>query len=54
MALFCTLFYGPYFLSTPVASQAATHDLDLIESLREYREQDPDIAEQALKVMQTQ
>ena len=51
MAIFCTLFYGPYFLSTPVASQAATHDLDLIESLREYREQDPDIAEQALKVM---
>ena len=51
MSLFCTLFYGPYFLSTPIASKAATHDLDLIEKLREFRDHDQEIAEQALKVM---
>ena len=51
MSLFCTLFYGPYFLSTPIASKAATNDLDLIEKLREFRVFDQEIADQALKVM---
>ena len=51
MSLFCTLFYGPYFLSTPIASRAATNDLDLIENLREFRVFDQEIADQALKVM---
>ena len=51
MSLFCTLFYGPYFLSTPIASKAATHDLDLTEKLRDFSDHVQEIAEQALKVM---
>jgi hypothetical protein len=53
MAIFCAIYYGPYFLTTFVSASAPKNDLTLIASLRALREERPfqGIAQQVLVMM---
>ena len=53
MAIFCAVYYGPYFLTSFVSSRAPKNDLNFIASVRELRgERDFNrIAEQVLVMM---
>ena len=53
MAVFCAVYYGPYFLTTPIACRAAKNDLELIAGVRALRGQSEfsGICEEVLKVM---
>ena len=51
LAVFCAVYYGPYFLKSSIASRAAKNDLQLIYDLRSLRQYEPEIARQSLLVM---
>ena len=51
LAMISALYYGPYFLTSPIASQAAVNDIRLIKNLRGLRNYEENIADQLLAVM---
>ena len=51
LAMTSALYYGPYFLTSPIACQAASNDIKLIKNLWGLREYEEEIADHLLAVM---
>ena len=48
---FTTLVYTKYFLTFPLITEAAFYDKEFYNKLETYKQIDPEIAEEAIKVL---